>query len=150
MKIGDQIKQNKFSSETEKAFVNISFTYNYINSRLSQVLKPHDISIQQFNVLRILKGQNPDPVSVNDITDRMIDKMSNASRLVEKLRKKGLVTRTPCSYDKRQVDVGITEKGLSLLLELNELVSEVISNHSHLDEQEFATLNTLLDAFRKD
>lgn len=149
MKIEDQIKQNKFANEIEKTFVNISYTYNYINSLLSSKLKPYGISIQQFNVMRILKGSNPEPVAVNEITKRMIDKMSNASRLVEKLRIKGLVERSVCSYDKRQVDICITPKGIKLLEQMSKEVSSVINDHNHISNTDLSVLNETLDAFRK-
>jgi DNA-binding MarR family transcriptional regulator len=149
MSLEQDIKQKAFSSEIEKAIVNINFTHSYFAGLLNSSLKQHNISIQQFNVLRILKGSHPKPVSVNDITDRMIDKMSNASRLVEKLRLKGLISRNTCLFDKRQVDVSITEEGQDLLKKLNELTLEVIAGHSHLSDQELVELNATLDKIRK-
>ncbi|MBT8328051.1 MAG: MarR family transcriptional regulator [Bacteroidia bacterium] len=150
MSLEKQIKQKSFSSEAEKAFVNINFTQSYISGLLNAAMKKHNVSVQQFNVLRILKGQHPKPVSVNDITDRMIDKMSNASRLVEKLRLKGLIERSKCSFDKRQVDVSITPTGVALLDQLNLIINEIISNHNHVTSEEYQQLNTLLDKIRKD
>ena len=150
MTLEQKIKQKSFSNEAEKAIVNISYTNSYLTHLINTALKKHNVSVQQFNVLRILKGQHPKPVSVNDITDRMIDKMSNASRLVEKLRIKELIERNKCSFDKRQVDVSLTQLGLDQLEMLNELVNEVISNHNNLSQEEFAHLNNLLDKFRND
>lgn len=149
MTLEEQIKQKSFSSEAEKAIVNISFTHSYLAGLLNSALKEYNVSLQQFNVLRILKGQHPKPVSVNDITDRMIDKMSNASRLVEKLRLKGFIQRDKCSFDKRQVDVSITESGISLLSQLNIVVNELISHHNHVTPEEYQQLNKLLDKIRK-
>jgi len=149
MGINEKIKQQTFNSEIEKALVNITYTYSYFTSKLNQAFKTYNISIQQFNVLRILKGADPKPVSINDITDRMVDKMSNASRLVEKLKNKELIERKVCSYDKRQADVIITEKGKEVLEELNALSSEIINNHRHVDETSLVQLNTTLDALRK-
>ena len=91
---------------------------------------------------------HPEAVSVNDITDRMIDKMSNASRLVEKLRLKELVVRTPCSFDRRQVDVTLTAKGLKMLEELNALMGSADGQFNHVTEEEYATLNEILDKIR--
>lgn len=148
MRLEEQIKQGKFSSHAEKAIVNISFTHSYLSGLVNSALKIYNVSSQQYNVLRILKGQYPKPVSINDITSRMIDKMSNASRLVEKLRNKGLIERVSCSYDKRQVDVTITSEGEETLLKMNALVNEIIANHSHLTESEYKQLNLLLDKIR--
>ena len=100
-------------------------------------------------MLRILQGQYPKPVSINEITHRMVDKMSNASRLVDKLDAKELVTRSACSYDKRQVDVSITDRGQKALDHLSEIVGSVIHDHNHLTHEEFLTLNNLLDKLRK-
>jgi len=148
MSLEDQIKQTFFSNQTEKSFVNISYTHSYISGKINGRFKPQNISMQQYNVLRILKGQHPKPVSVNDITDRMIDKMSNASRLVEKLRSKELIERKQCVFDKRQVDVCLTAKGLELLNTLNSQIAELIKEHSHLTIEEYETLNLLLDKLR--
>lgn len=148
MGIAEEIKQKKFKSELQKALINISFTSSYLNSNFNKVFKPYNISMQQFNVLRILRGQHPEPVSINDITDRMIDKMSNASRLVEKLRLKDLVERTPCAFDRRQVDVKLTENGLNLLEELNEVIAGIHKQFIHVSEEEYAVLNNIMDKIR--
>jgi DNA-binding MarR family transcriptional regulator len=148
MQIEHLIKQKKFKSEIEKALVNISFTHSYLSSMLNATLKPHNVSLQQFNVLRILQGQHPDPVSINEITNRMVDKMSNTSRLVDKLDIKELIKRKISKHDKRQVDVTITIRGQNVLSELNLLVDAVIEGHSNLNIQEYETLNVLLDKLR--
>lgn len=148
MSIEDQIKQKEFASSAEKAFVNISYTNSVLTGLINTALKPHKISLQQFNVLRILAGQHPKPVSVNEITLRMVDKMSNASRLIDKLSAKGVLERNICHYDRRQVDVSITAQGQKLLEILNELVDQVILERSTLSHSEFDTLNSLLDKLR--
>lgn len=148
MGIEDDIQQKKFASPAEKAIVNISYTNSFFAGLINSALKERKISLQQFNVLRILKGQHPRPVSVNEITSRMVDKMSNASRLVDKLCDKELVMRTACMYDKRQVDVSLTKLGVTSLEELNVSVDGVIKSHSNLQPDEFETLNTLLDRLR--
>ncbi|MDB4173691.1 MarR family transcriptional regulator [Bacteroidia bacterium] len=150
MGLEEQIKQKAFASEAQKALVNINYTNGYLSSQLHSSLKEYAISVQQFNVLRIIKGQHPKPVSVNEVTTRMIDKMSNASRLVDKLFAKNLVLRKPCSYDKRQVDITLTDKGISLLDKLNKCVDEVISSHDKLTKVEFKQLNLLLDKLRNE
>ncbi len=148
MGIEDQIQQKEFANLAEKAIVNISYTNSHLAGAINSVLKSYKVSLQQFNVLRILQGHYPKPISVNEITNRMVDKMSNASRLVDKLYTKGCVVRSTCNYDKRQLDVTITEKGKDLLLELNALVDEVVSNHNLLSVEEFNMLNSLLDKLR--
>lgn len=128
--------------------VNISYTNSFISSKFADFLKPSGISIQQFNVLRILRGQHPGPATVNMIIDRMVDKMSNASRLVEKLRHKGLLTRTVCANDRRQVDIYITQEGLKLLESLDKRWSEFESHFQHIAVKEAEQLNQLLDKLR--
>ncbi|PIZ05932.1 MAG: MarR family transcriptional regulator [Flavobacteriales bacterium CG_4_10_14_0_8_um_filter_32_5] len=148
MKIEKEIKQDKFHSEYQKLAINILFTSNWLNSTTTKTLKPFGISSQQYNVLRILKGQSPNSISVNNIMERMIDKMSNTSRLVEKLRQKELIERVICEKDRRQVDVKITKKGIELLekvkTEMNSfnLLTETIS------EREAKIINKLLDKMR--
>lgn len=148
MTLEEQIKQKKFESQLEKAFVNISYTNSILVGHLNKAFKEFNISIQQFNVMRILKGQHPKAVSINDITDRMVDKMSNASRLVEKLRLKGLVKREKCAFDKRQVDVKLTRKGIQMLDTLNQKLQDVQMEYSNLSEEEYGQLNDLLDKMR--
>ena len=148
MGLEEAIKQSKFESEREKAIVNISYTQSYLSTSFNTALKEYNISLQQFNVLRILKGQHPKAVSINDITARMVDKMSNCSRLVDKLYTKELVKRETCSYDKRQLDISLTSKGSSTLEELNMLTKEVITHHDNLTDTEYQTLNELLDKLR--
>lgn len=150
MGIEDQIQQKEFASLAEKTIVNISYTNSYLAGVLNTALKPYKISLQQFNVLRILQGQHSKPISVNEIASRMVDKMSNASRLVDKLFTKGYVVRSTCKYDKRQLDVTINERGKQLLIKLNALIGDIISEHNHLTKEEFETLNSLLDKLRKE
>ena len=148
MTIEEQIKQNHFESEAEKAIVNIAFTQSYLNGRMTRMFKPFKVSQQQFNVMRILKGQHPKPVSINDITDRMIDKMSNASRLVEKLRLKGLVDRKVSKVDRRQADVYLTEHGIKTLDLLNKELSGFVKELEAMPREEYVILNHSLDKMR--
>ncbi len=113
------LQKKKFSNDYERAIVNILFSASWLDGLHIQQLKPFGISPQQFNVLRILRGASPDPIRLADITERMIDKNSNATRLVEKLRQKGLLRREICKTNRRQVDIWITQKGLDLLAELD-------------------------------
>lgn len=148
MKIEEEIKQDKFHSEFQKLAINILFTSNWLNSNTTKTLKPFGISPQQYNVLRILKGQSPKAISVSNIMERMIDKMSNTSRLVEKLRQKELIERVICESDRRQVDVKITQKGLDLLGKVNKEMNAFKNITDNLSEQEARTINQLLDKMR--
>ncbi len=148
MKLEEELKQEKFQSELQKAVLNILFTANWLESDSAQTLKPFGISSQQYNVLRILKGQGENAISVNDIMSRMIDKMSNASRLVEKLRKKELIERVICEHDRRQVDVRITSKGLDLLKEADTEMNKFDKMGSKISDKEAEVLSRLLEKIR--
>ena len=149
MRLEEELKQGKFKSAYQKAILNILFTGNWLDSDAAARLKPFGISSQQYNVLRILKGQGDNAISVNDIMSRMIDKMSNASRLVEKLRTKELIERVTCEHDRRQVDVRITKKGLKLLekadLEMN-LLGEM---EAKITKAEATALSEILEKIRE-
>ena len=112
------------------------------------ILKPFDLTAQQYNVLRILRGQYPNPITVNGIIDRMLDKMSNASRLVDKLLAKELATRCDNKEDRRACDVRITEKGLEVLKEIDVLQESWETSFSNLTPEEAETLSGLLDKLR--
>lgn len=149
MKLEDEIKQSQFRNEYQKLNVNIIYTANWLSHKHSKHCKKHDISSEQFNILRILRGQYPNAATVNLLIERMLNKMSNASRLVEKLRKKKLVERKICIDDRRACDVIITQKGLDLLAELDKAEKDWIKMISHLSEKEAKTINNLLDKLRK-
>ncbi|MDQ1088398.1 MULTISPECIES: MarR family winged helix-turn-helix transcriptional regulator [unclassified Siphonobacter] len=150
MSIETEIKQRAaFTSPFHKVMVNLIYTNNWITSRNSEDLKPFGLTIQQFNVLRILRGQHPNAITVNAIIDRMLDKMSNASRLVDKLLAKGLVSRLVCPNDRRAVDVRITDKGLALLSEIDKGMSGWESEITgRLTVEEAELLSHLLDKMR--
>lgn len=148
MTIEEAIKQEKFADVYQKTIVNLFFTNSVASHRFTLLFKPYGISMQQFNVLRILKGQKGEPASINLIIDRMLDKQSNASRLVEKLRLKGLVERLECPSDRRKVDVVISKKGLKLLEELGVVEDDLLFRLKHLSQDEAETLNNLLDKLR--
>lgn len=148
MKIGKEIKQEKFKSEYQKMLINILFTSGWLSSKHALNLKPYGISTQQYNILRILRGQHPKPATVNLLIDRMLDKNSNASRLVEKLRLKKLVERAICPDDRRAVNVAITKKGLDLLIELEEQEENFIDQLKKISEKEAEQINLLLDKLR--
>lgn len=148
MEIGKEIKQEKFKNEYQKMLINILFTSGWLGSMHSGNLKPYGISSQQFNILRILRGQHPKPATVNLLIERMLDKNSNASRLVEKLRLKKLVERAICPEDRRAVNVVITIKGLDLLNELDKEDASFLKELKNLSEKEAEQINFLLDKLR--
>jgi len=149
MGIEQDIKQTKFKSIYQKCFINIVYSASYLTSIHAKELKKFGISTQQFNLLRILRGQHPKAINLNDITCRMIDKSSNASRLVEKLRAKGLVFRETAITDRRAVEIGITDKGLALLEQLDEVENKFFKDIKKLTNEEAQTLSNLLDKMRE-
>ncbi len=147
MSIEQDIQQD-FKNEYQKAVLNLIYTNYYLVDKMNDVFKKHDITRQQYNVLRILRGQHPGHASVNLIKERMLDKMSDASRIVERLRLKELITRENCVDDKRCVEVKITARGLKLLADMQPTVDHFELLLSNLSEPETKQLNELLDKFR--
>lgn len=148
MGIEEDIKQPKFKSSFNKAIVNIIYTNGWIQQKQVEVFKPFGLTGPQFNILRILRGQHPNPATVNLLIERMLDKSSNASRIVDKLESKGLVIRKQCSSDRRAVDVLISDKGLNLLKEVDERQKEWESSIRNLSDEECDQLSLLLDKLR--
>ncbi len=148
MKLEEEISQKQFRNEYHKAAVNVVYTFNWLNNQNISFFKPLGITPQQFNILRILRGQHPKPATIKLIKERMLDKMSDASRIVEKLRVKGLVERNICSHDRRNVDVCITQKGLDVLAQIDALDNEIDGRLSSLNQEEIKQLNDLLDKLR--
>lgn len=148
MKIEDAIKQPVFKNDYHKAVINILYTASWINLQHTQIFKKYGVTPPQYNVLRILRGQHPKPATVNLLIDRMLDKSSNASRIVEKLRVKKLVKRVVCPEDRRAVNILITKQGLDLLLEMDQLESEFSTGINNLTPQEAFMLNNLLDKIK--
>jgi len=148
MKIEEAIKQSAFKNEFEKADVNILYTANWMNSRFHHLLKPYDISLQQFNILRILRGQKGNPAPLKLITERMLDKMSNTSRLVEKMLIKQLLERNICPDNRRQVEIILTQKGLETCNEISAMMDKSRIETRSLTEKEATELNRLLDKVR--
>lgn len=150
MRIEDEIQQNKaFRDAKERSVVNILFTASWLNGIQSEILKPFGITVQQFNILRILKGRHPEPSSVKLLTSRMIDRMSNASRLVDKLEARQLVDRRPCEDDRRKVEITINEEGLKLINQASNAMYNLIEEEVDLTEKQAERLSELLDKMRK-
>lgn len=148
MKIEDEIQQSAFKSEYHKAYINLIYTSNWLEQEQSNLFKPFGVTLPQYNVLRILRGQHPKPATVSLLIERMLDKTSNASRIVDKLEAKELVTRKQCPNDRRTVDVLITDKGLALLKQMDDLDGGSKTGLRNLTEEESAELNRLLDKIR--
>lgn len=148
MGIGKDINQSKFRSEYQKATVNLIYTHNWVTQQLKEVFEKEELTMQQFNILRILRG-SATPLSTLQIRERMLDKMSDSSRIVDRLVIKNLAKKVVCKKDKRLVDVTITDKGRKILQKLDQqemLMDEILSN---LNEEEAKTFNHLLDKIRR-
>jgi DNA-binding MarR family transcriptional regulator len=148
MGIEKEIPKSYFRSHRHKALVNVLFTSNWISERLKKFLQADDITPQQYNILRILQTSDI-PLSTLKIRERMMDKMSDTSRIVERLLKKKLVNKQLCSYDKRLVDVTISDMGVQLLQKLDKKTDELDSIISKLSDSETDSLNGLLDRMRE-
>ncbi len=149
MKLEDELKQKTFGSEREKLFLNILFTAGWLDTIGQRFFKQYGITSQQYNILRILRGQSGKPATINLLQERMLDRMSNASRLVEKLKQKNLVERRECSLDRRQMDVSITSKGLELLKELDEKMPEMRKQWwENLSDEEARLANSIVEKLR--
>lgn len=144
----DEAIQSKFKSEAQRAVVNLIYTSKHIELIDDRMMKKFGLTSAQFNVLRILRGQFPKSATVNLLIERMLDKSSNASRLVEKLRTKKLVERIQCPEDRRAVNVKITQKGLDLLTEIDPVMNEMNESLSSIGEEKLKLFNEILDEIR--
>lgn len=148
MKLEDEIHQKTFKSPHQKLAINILFTSNWLNSKYEHFFKGLDLTHQQYNVLRILRGQNPKPCSLKYIKERMLDKMSDTSRILDKLVAKGYAKREVCPDDRRSINASISEKGLAILKKLDfidDITGDIFKN---LSENKIEQLNKLLDDLR--
>jgi DNA-binding MarR family transcriptional regulator len=148
MSIGQDIKQDKFSNEYSKVAVNILFTSSWLYHMNAIRLKPYTITPEQFNVLRILRGSHPEKMMLAEISSRMIDRSSNCTRLVEKLRQRDLVKREICKNNRRQVDISITGKGLNLLKKIDQEEGDWLATLKGITKTEAQELNRILDKLR--
>ena len=147
MSIEKDIQQPKFRNEYHKTVVNLIFTYNWITEKTKQFFEKGDITSQQYNILRILRGAGK-PLSTLQIRQRMLDKMSDTSRIVDRLVKKELVQKVICKTDRRLVDVTITDTGMQLLDRLDSYNEQMDAMLGSLSEEEAKMLNQLLDKIR--
>jgi len=151
MNIEEAIKQSKkFRNEYERVAVNLAYTSNWLSDQFQSYLKQYGISQQQYNILRILRGQHPNPASVNLLKERMIDKNSDVSRMIDRLLAKELVERNTCPDDRRSVNIFISAKGLSVLAEIDLDSAKQEEIIKGITEDEAKQLNDLLDKIRTD
>jgi len=149
MGIEKDIQQTNFRNDFQKMGINIIYTANWLNEKMGQILSTEDITQQQYNILRILRGSEC-PLSTLKIRERMLDKMSDTSRIVDRLIVKGLVEKFACVKDKRLVDITVTKKGLQLLEKLDALNEPIDSILKGVSEKEAHTINQILDKLRED
>ena len=148
MGIQEDINQSKFRNEHQKASLNIIYTFNWMNEQMKGLFEKHGLTSQQFNILRILRGAGQ-PLSTLQIRQRMLDKMSDTSRIVDRLIIKNLAKKVVCKTDKRLVDVSITENGKKLLAKLDKFENDMDAVLSNISITEAKTLNKLLDKIRQ-
>jgi DNA-binding MarR family transcriptional regulator len=148
MEIEKEIFSNKFENNHQKAIINLIYTYGWITNLLKQQLNKYKITLQQYNILRILRGQYPNPATINMLKERMLDKMSDASRIVDRLVQKELVIRFINNKDRRAVDILITKKGLDLLLKLDVEMSSKNILEKNINSTDAGVLSDLLDKMR--
>ena len=150
MNIEEVIKSTVQLDISKKVILNFMYTQNVIGDKFHEILKPYDISREQYNVLRILRGQKGIAANMNVIQERMLSKSSNTTRLIDKLLLKDYVTREVCPQNRRKIEVQITQKGLDILTELDSIVIEHEQSFANnLTQQELEQLNTLLEKYRQ-
>jgi DNA-binding MarR family transcriptional regulator len=148
MRIDEEIQSTKFEDNYQKAVINISYTSGWLGNLIRGEFEKYNITQQQFNILRILRGQYPSPATVNLLKERMIDKMSDASRIVDRLVQKGFVSRCTNKKDRRAVDIRISDQGLELLAVIDVEFKSKDYFKNNLTEEEAGTLSDLLDKMR--
>ena len=150
MKLEQAIEQYHFSSEHLKLLINLQYTHNWAISKIKDFLSQFDLTVQQFNVLRIIRGQRPNPTTINLLRERMLDKMSDASRVVERLRQKGLIQRQKSEVDRRSVEVKITDEGLRVLERVDSQYAFLDNLLSNISAEQARYMNEYLDQIRGD
>ena len=148
MGIDKDIQQAKFRNSRQKAGINLIYTLAWMKEKTKEIFDSEDITSQQFNILRILRGSFPEPLSTLQIRERMLEKMSDTSRIVDRLITKGLVKKLTCKDDRRLVDVIITDKGKKMLERLDARQDEIDNVLGNLSEKDANILSDLLDKIR--
>ena len=147
MGIEKDIQQTNFRNEYQKLGINLMYTASWLNERIGRFLMQEDITQQQYNILRILRGSEV-PLSTLQIRERMLDKMSDTSRIVDRLIVKELVQKSACKADKRLVDITLTQKGLELVIRLDQFNDQIDSILQGVSKEDAATVNGILDKLR--
>jgi len=150
MKLEDALKTTRFKDAKHKASLNILYTSYWLKNHFSLAIKGHGITMEQFNVMRILKGKYPEQMCIKDIGSRMIEKSSNVPRIIDKLVLKKLVKRAVSKEDKRETLVALTDKGIAQLNEANTLIDALSERIMGLDDNDALILNDVLDKMRKE
>ena len=148
MKLEEEIQQKTFKTPHQKLAINLLYSSNWLNNHYGHFFKDTDLTIQQYNVLRILRGQHPNPCSLKLVKERMLDRMSDASRIVDKLVAKDHILRGECPSDRRSVNLLISDKGLKLLEQLDFIDESTREIFKSLSTEQIGQLNDLLDAMR--
>lgn len=148
MKLEDEIAQKAFIDDYQKLVVNLIYSSNWLSSQIKEFLKDYNLTPQQFNILRILRGQYPGSANINLLKERMLDKMCDASRMVERLRIKGLIKKKPSEKDKRNTEIIISKNGLKILDEIDKQTEFFNGLLQNLSPKEAKTINKLLDKMR--
>jgi DNA-binding MarR family transcriptional regulator len=148
MKLEDEIKQSKFNSPQQKVLVNIIFTANWVNARLSDIIKSHQITLQQYNVLRILRGKYPKSANPGEIKAVMLDKNPDLTRLCDRMCTQGLIGRSIDEVNRRKMNICITDKGLKVLEQIDPEIQKIENSMVHLQDSESGQLSDLLDKMR--
>lgn len=149
MTIAEELKTQKFQDEYHKASLNVMFTASWLKNRVFQILKNYNLSHEQYNVLRILRGQSPNALCLREISARMIDRNSNTTRIIDKLEAKALVVCAQSPADKRELNICITTAGLAVLTEIDADFNTYQPLTSNLTPEEAHTLSELLDKMRE-
>lgn len=150
MRLEDEIQQFKFRNQRQKMLINLIYTYNAISSKMQEFLKTESLTMQQYNILRILRGQHPNPSTNSLVKERMLDRNSDVTRIIDRMIRDGLVSRVNCESDRRRVDITITDLGLEKLKRLDAMSGQMDTIASGLSEEESAILNDMLDKLRSE
>ncbi len=148
MRIEDEIQQKEFKDDYRRLLVNLLFTNNWLNQQLMPFFRKLGLTLQQYNVLGIIRGQHPEPVCFGDIQSRMIDRNSNVTRLIDKLIEKNYVTRDICQANRRMIEVRLTPKGLAKLQQVDENIPALYEQLHSLSNEEAVLTSKLLDKLR--
>lgn len=148
MRLEEEIQQFRFRNEHQKLLINLFYTYIVLSSKSQEILRSGNLTMQQFNILRILRGQHPNPATNNMVKERMLDKNSDVTRLIDRMVRDGLVTRTNCEADRRRVDIAITPKGLEALAAIDQRKDDMDAIAMGLTQEEAETFNLMLDKLR--